>query len=142
MTRIIPMAVLLGILAVLFPMGFCADDPVQTSLIQLIATPDKFDGKTVSVTGFLHVGRESALLFLGQNDHDHDIAANAISFRLDEKIGKDTKELKENYVTLVGIFHAPQRPGAYPCPNGKIDPVERYRIWSTLSNPEGRRLDQ
>ena len=115
--------------------------PIHLSIVQLIATPERFDGKLVSVTGFLHVDRESALLFLAQSDRDHAIAEDAISFHLNEQMGKDIKNLNENYVSLIGIFRA-IRLGAYPCPNGTIDPVERYQVWSLLTNPAGRLLDE
>jgi hypothetical protein len=67
--------------------------PMHISIVQLIATPERFDGQLVSVTGFLHVDRESALLFLTQSDREHAIAENAISFHLNEQMGKDIKTL-------------------------------------------------
>jgi hypothetical protein len=117
------------------------ESPIHLSLVQLIAIPERFDGKLVSVTGFLHVDRELAVLFLGENDRNHAILENAITFHLNEQMGKDTKKLNENYVGLIGVFHAP-RPGRYPCPNGEIDPVQRYWVSSLLTNPAGHLLDQ
>lgn len=58
------------LLAALVPIslgwGSSAEPPVDVSIINLIATPEKFDGKLVSVIGFIHIGREQDLLFLGK----------------------------------------------------------------------------
>ena len=41
-----------------------ADDPVETSMVQLLAHPDKYHGKMVRVTGYLHVKFEDNCLIL------------------------------------------------------------------------------
>ncbi len=45
--------------------------PLPVSLIQLIATPDKFDGKLIHVFGLLAMSREGDLLYLDQADRDN-----------------------------------------------------------------------
>jgi len=92
------------------------DGPTVVSLIQLIATPEKFDGKLVSVEGFLHIGREAQLLYLGQEDYKHGLDGDALWFHLDENMAKDASKLNRNYVGIVGVFNAMHR-GPYGCPN-------------------------
>jgi hypothetical protein len=127
---------------ILKPFGISAevDNAAHLSIIQLIATPEKFDGKLVAVVGFLHIGRESDLLFLSEEDYKHSLPENALWFHLSEAMGKDRDKLNRNYVVLVGIFRA-SRPGGYPCPNGGIEVVKRYSLWSSPSNPVGELFD-
>jgi hypothetical protein len=96
--------------------------PIRVSLIQLIATPDKFDGKLVSTSGFLSVDREATLLYLDQESHAHHLEDNAIWFFLNEDLGKNREKFNQNYVVMVGVFRN-QRKGAGTNPNGGIDPV-------------------
>lgn len=116
-------------------------DPIHISVIQLIATPEKFDGKLVAVTGFLHIGHKADLLYLSQEDYNHALAENAIWFNLSEEMGRDRERVNKNYVGLVGIFRASPS-GGYPCPNGGLDDVKRYQLWSALGSPTGLRLDE
>jgi hypothetical protein len=133
----------LFIFSILVPCGYGAspDAPMHASIIQLIASPEKYDGKLVSVTGFIHIGREQDLLFLGQEDFIHALDENALWFHLSEEMGKDWEKLNGNYVSLIGIFSSKQE-GPYGCPNGGIAVVKRFAVWSTPSNPIGKALDQ
>ena len=127
---------------VLIPFGSGAQTeyPVHVSIIQLIATPERFDGKIVAVTGFLTIGRESDFLYLSQTDYEHALPENALTFDLTEGMGKDREQLNGRYVRLVGVFRA-SRPGGYPCPNGKITNVSRYHVWSFSNGPVDDTLD-
>jgi len=115
--------------------------PTDVSIIQLIATPERFDGKLVSLIGFVHIGREQDLIYLAQDDFNHGIFQNALWFHLSEDMGKDSRNLTGNYVSVVGIFSA-RHEGPYGCPNGGIPTIKRYRVWSSPQNPTGRALDQ
>ena len=106
------------------------------SMLQLIATPEKFDGKTIGITGFFYLGRDEALLYLHQEDYNHALNANAIWFEPGEWVGKDLGKLQRKYVTLVGTFSA-ARKGPYGCPNGGLSVVDRFYFWSSPDNPEG-----
>jgi len=109
---------------------------VPVSMAQLIATPEKFDGKIVSVTGFFYLGREEALLYLHQEDYNHSLDANAIWFEPGEWVPKDVDRIQQTYVELVGTFSAAHR-GPYGCPNGGLSVVDRFYLWSTPNNPTG-----
>jgi len=55
-----------------------ADDPLVVSLIQLIATPEKFEGKFIAAIGFLRLEHEGYLLYLGKDDYDNVVLADAL----------------------------------------------------------------
>jgi hypothetical protein len=43
--------------------------PINISMINLIATPEKFEGKVISVVGFLAIEAEDARLFLSEEGY-------------------------------------------------------------------------
>lgn len=87
---------------------------IEVSLIQLIATPERFDGKRVIVIGVYKLDFESFALYLNEADAKHFIQANSVALGV-FKIGfNNTKskdewdKLNNSYVRVVGTFrHAP-----------------------------------
>ena len=53
-----------------------SNDPV--SLIQLIANPEKYDGKQVQVVGFLRLEFEGNALYLHEDDYTNNLYGNAV----------------------------------------------------------------
>ena len=71
-------------------------------MVQLIATPEKFDGKTIQVVGFLRLEFEGNALYLHREDYDHGIYRNAIW--VDFPADQDAQKVNGHYVFLQGIF--------------------------------------
>lgn len=90
--------------------GEFSPEAEPVSLIQLIATPEKYDGKKVSVTGVINVGFEVDLLYLTKDDWKYGINTNsiALNFRTDNRLNLPLEELERdicgNYVEINGIF--------------------------------------
>jgi hypothetical protein len=64
------------ILAILFLSAFgkaqdSRTNPPIVSLVQLLSSPEKFDGKHIAVLGFLTIGQENNYLYLSKNDYDN-----------------------------------------------------------------------
>jgi hypothetical protein len=76
----------------------------DVSMVQLIATPEKFDGKIIQVIGFLRLEFEGDALYLHREDFDHMILRNAIWVEFPQ--GKDRDKLNGRYVFLQGTFRA------------------------------------
>lgn len=47
-----------------------ADDPVEVSMVHLLANPTEFHGKLIQVEGYLHVKFEDECLYLSKEDAD------------------------------------------------------------------------
>lgn len=91
---------------------------VPVSIIQLIATPERYDGKTVRVEGFLHYKFEDSELYLSKDDADHLNGKNGVwvSYTTTERLclqpDKDWSNRKqrtlsyfdEKWVLLEGTF--------------------------------------
>jgi hypothetical protein len=123
-----PLLILLVILSSTSPAQ--PQHPTRASLLQLIATPERFEGKLVSTTGFLSISREATFLYLDQESYTHHLDDNAVWFFLNEEMGKNRERLNHNYVVLVGVFRN-QRKGAGTNPNGGFDPVQLCALVST-----------
>lgn len=80
--------------------------PEAQSKIRLIATPERFDGKTVTVIGFLRLEHEAYLLYLGKEDYDNVVLANALWVDATEDMGRSRDKLGMRYVKIVGTFRA------------------------------------
>jgi uncharacterized Zn ribbon protein len=78
--------------------------PTIVSMINLIATPEKFDGKMVSVVGFLAIETEDARLYLSEEDYRHYIAENGVFVDVNGEVTKNMEKADGHYVSLVGVF--------------------------------------
>jgi hypothetical protein len=123
-------------LSALFPSETIADAdlPLQTSLIQLVASPEKYAGKRVSVIGFLWLSREQDALFLGAEDFRHGIVDNSIGLRMSSEVRKKATTHGAAYVVVVGTFEVSRQGLLSGFQTGLID-VRVVRPWSTLSHP-------
>ena len=104
----------------------------NVSLIQLIATPEKFDGHLVAVCGYMDMGREGDLLYLHQVDSENAVLSNAVWVRRTETMNKSL--LNHRYVIVIGVFKVSYKEQLGSPPNGITD-VKEVRIWSDPNNP-------
>lgn len=111
------------------------------SMLQLIATPEKFDGKQVVVTGFLQLGHEADLLYVHQEDQKHGILENAIEVEATEEMGKNKAKLNMKYVRLLGVFKAPDKRKS-PFLGGMIANIENCDLWSDPEHPMSIKLKE
>jgi hypothetical protein len=102
--------------------------PASVSLVQLIASPESFDGKDVSVVGFLHLGFESNHLFLHREDCEVRIYRNSLWVDLDPKVKADAAKLNLHYVWLTGTFSASDK-GHLSMSSGAVKGVREIMAW-------------
>lgn len=103
-------------------------DEVNVSLIQLIANPAAFDGKNVSIGGYLTLrGEYENSLFLDENAYRSGMWANAIAVDLKSSkpaIKERAKQQDRKYVLVAGRFKA----GPTAFSGGQLQEV--YRLFS------------
>jgi starvation-inducible outer membrane lipoprotein len=80
--------------------------PEVVSLVQLLAAPAEFDGKTVLVTGFLRLEFEGNCLYLHKDDYEHLITKNGVWIVRNEIINAKADTLNMHYVVIAGTFSA------------------------------------
>lgn len=106
----------------------------DVSMVQLIANPEKYDGKLITVIGFMEIGDENDLIYSHHEDDEHGILANAIWFEITPMIKEKSEILSGNYVLLTGRFTA-KRVNYDPVAVGGIKEISRAERWSELKHP-------
>ena len=127
------LALALGSLIVMQPslIGQSYGKPV--SIIQLIAVPQKFNGRVISVNGLLTLG-EHPFLFMHEEDAKHMILANAVRIKPSKDMEREEQSINQKYVTITGTFRA-ARTGTESWEGGAIVEIQSCTVWSDPQNP-------
>ena len=112
---------------------------VSVSMLQLLTTPEQFDGKLVSVIGFLTMDHEGDLLFAHQEDAVHVILGNAIHIEGTKQMFAGREKLDMKYVKALGTFKASNR-RRIPFYSGAIVGIRSCELWSDPAHPISQRL--
>jgi hypothetical protein len=80
--------------------------PKDVSMVQLLATPEKFDGKLVRVFGFLRLEFEGDALYLHREDDTQGLTRNAVWVDRTEAIEREQEKLNAHYVLIEATFDA------------------------------------
>ena len=121
-------AVLLTTLSAFSDRSRAAEMAEDVSMVQLIATPEKFDGKFVRVNGFLSLGFEGDSLYLHREDLVQDLVRNGIWVVRTEAMERDEKKFNGHYVLIEGTFDA-QHHGHMGLFGGVIKDITRVETW-------------
>lgn len=100
--------------------------PSTVSMIQLIATPEKFDGKLVRVKGWIRLEFEESALYFSLADEQHVDANDALGIESIKGIKRSREELNGKYVLVEGIFRSIKDRGNFlpPYP-GRLTSISR-----------------
>jgi hypothetical protein len=113
-----------------FPNAGPDDTAQDVSILQLIAQPEKFDGKRVRFIGFLRIEFEGDAIYLHREDFDHGILRNAVWVNIPADMTRQQQnEVNMRYVICVGVFQA-ARHGHMGMFSGEIVSVRRLEFWS------------
>ena len=103
-------------------------EPVDVSLITLIATPADFDGKQVRVKGFARVEFEGNAIYLHRDDYLHGITKNGLWLDLEMASGKSAASADKRYVLVEGVFSMREQ-GHFGMWSGSIKHITRIQPW-------------
>lgn len=76
------------------------------SIVQLIATPEKYDGKVIQVVGFLRLEFEGNAIYLHEDDYRYAIYKNGLMIVSNANIEAKAGKLNLHYVIVEGTFNA------------------------------------
>ena len=120
--------------------GSAASEPRNTqeiSMIQLIANPDKFDGKSISVTGFFAPNWEGDSLYHDDNAYSNSVVSDSIWLDRTEHAPEFKKEeLELKYVKIMGTFHLGDRGRL----RGRVGGISDIKMCVLVSDPSKPRL--
>jgi hypothetical protein len=103
-----------------------------TSLLQILAQPEKYDQKEVQVIAYLHLEFEGDALYLHREDFLNSILGNSIWIDTDGPI--EPKKLNDKYVIVRGTYDAKAR-GHMGLFSGTIKNIKQCDIWSDPKSP-------
>ena len=117
----------------LVALSFCPSvdcaNPLDVSLVQLIAHPKDYHDKVIRVVGFVRLAFEDNAIYLHQDDYTHGIALNGLWLDITDEIYMKKSEFDQKYVLLAGTFHAKEK-GHMGLWNGSIQKISRFQVWS------------
>lgn len=102
-------------------------EPIDVSLVSLIATPNDFDGKQVRLKGFARVEFEGTAIYLHRDDYLHGISKNGLWLDLDPA-GKSLASVDKRYVLVEGVFSKKEQ-GHFGMWSGSIKQITRIQPW-------------
>lgn len=106
------------------------DDEYNISLVRLIATPEKYDGKTIQIIGYLNLEFEGNAVYLHQEDYEKSLSKNSfwVDFSKEIKSKTDIMKYNKKYVIIVGRFNLKSK-GHMGMFGGSIENISRLDIW-------------
>ncbi len=101
----------------------------EVSMVQLLATPEKYDGKFVRVIGVGNLAFEGDFLSLSKEDHLYG-AGNSLWIELGKRAipYNEAKAYNGRYVLVEGFFDKDDR-GHLGMFCGSIKDISRYQLW-------------
>ena len=96
------------------------------SIIQLLANPDEYDGKSVRLVGYIHFEFEGAGIYFHKEDLDQGIYRNGFWVSLAPGFSSD--QCQDSYVLIEGVFDA-KSTGHMGLWSGTVRSVERCIKW-------------
>jgi hypothetical protein len=130
-------------LLIINPLGLGQSHPQPTSLIQVIASPDRFDSKPVVIRGFFLVAgrpRDVAgyFLFLNKEDAENNLG-NSITVIPNDQMLRELEKIDRMYIQLTGTIRTVRIAGTDSYSSILRD-VTNYTVWSDPKHPIGLRL--
>lgn len=102
----------------------------EVSLIQLIATPERYHGKFVQVVGYMNLEFEGSAIYLHKEDFDQRLSRNGLWVEFSEAIRKQKilKNYSKQYVIIIGTFDMESK-GHLGLFSGEITNIWRLDTW-------------
>jgi len=85
------------------------EPPLTVSIVQVIASPEQFDGKRVRLLGYVHFEDEGNALYLHREDFEANLISNSLLLHLTFEDWKTFRSLSDRYVIVEGRVRAPKR---------------------------------
>ena len=107
------------------------------SIVQLIANPERYDGKRVQLIGFLRIEFEGTAVYLHREDYERGIEKNALWINIPTGMSKAQSDaVNGQYVICLGTFD-PAHHGHMGLFSGEIKNVERLQLWPSHAMLDG-----
>jgi hypothetical protein len=109
------------------------EDPDDVSLIRIIATPERFNGRCVRTIGYLHLEFEGDGLYVRREDYERMISKNGLWIDIDSDSLAPWPLVNDHYVLVEGIIDSKSQGhmGSWTATIGELVRLERWnRIYA------------
>ncbi|MEP6690117.1 MAG: hypothetical protein ABJD07_03115 [Gemmatimonadaceae bacterium] len=101
----------------------------DVSLVQLIATPDRFHNKTVRVVGYAHIQGINTGLYLSREAFDQGVTKNAAWLEVAaDSIDAAATQFGDRYVRVTAVWNAHEL-GNLHLWSGSLERVRKVEVW-------------
>ena len=109
--------------------GACSsDDGVREDAVSaILSNPDRFEGKVVTVRGFVNLAQNESALYLHVDDYRWAIQANGIWLHMPHCANRAGQAVTQGYMTVIGNFTAKLH-GHADSWIGEIDNIKACRL--------------
>ena len=122
-------AIALFALCGLWHWAHAQDVPQRTSIVQLIATPEKYEGKMVAITGYVHLEFEGNGIYLHKDDYQYGLHSNGLWLNVQKKCeSRGKNSFTDGYAYVIGRFTS-TRQGHMGLWSGEIQDVKSCSSW-------------
>jgi hypothetical protein len=104
-------------------------EPMEVSMVALLASPQKYNGKSIRTRGFMCLEFEGNALYLHEEDYRYGLRKNAVQLILTKAQEEQFKSLSLKHVLVEGTLSAENwgvERGMY---NGSIGNITRLEYW-------------
>ena len=105
------------------------EEVYSVSMIQLIATPEKYHGKWVKLIGVPCIDFEADSIWLSLEHFKNKVYGNSIHLKIENVKINEYKKYNGKYVILTGKFNKGKK-GHMGMHKGSISCIKRYDLWS------------
>jgi hypothetical protein len=139
-----PLCVLIACVIFTGPSLLSQDQAEPISLIQLVASPEKFNGKLVVVRGFLLIaGRPhdvvGYILYLHKEDAENNLG-NSVVIVPSEQMKRDQEKIDRMYIQLTGTVRSVRISGTADSYVSSVGDITSCTVWSDPSHPVALKL--
>lgn len=101
----------------------------SVSMVRLIADPQSYDTKSVSIVGFVRIRFEGTAIYLHQEDDEFFITKNALWLDISKSELKQYEYANGKYMLVEGDFDA-KNTGRGDNFSGTIKNIRRIQVWA------------
>lgn len=115
--------------------------PIAADFIELVAVPDRYEGKVITVRGFLRIGERpetnqgAPILYFHREDFENALG-NSFWVEPNEQMRRDQEKLNLMYVVCAGRFVRLGPPGDPDARTFVIKEVQGCTPWSDPNRPK------
>lgn len=109
--------------------AFAAEPVEDVSLLQLIATPERFEGKVIRTVAYLRLEFEGDAVYLHREDSEKTIFKNGIWIDVTESQRKVATKYNNSYVSIEGTFDSNGK-GHFGLWAGSLKKINNLSKWA------------